>query len=741
MPETDIDIWDTRLLDNVHDSALWASKGLQARRYMHNRQWDDATDFELDERIHITNNVIRGDIERMVAMIMEGDPVMHTHGRGSEDFAYGDAWRDLQGWADDWTGKLFDSVAEVRNRVWMDTYTIGEGIEKVWWCPWEEDGLGMVVHEHVDPMHFFWDRSARSAQLRDSPFIIQPTPVEVETLEEEFPKLKGQITPDYPNRFIAALEPASFDQYTTYMDEADDQQQSPTASNRTKKAYRVEVWEKKKVWVTRYYMKRMGRPALMNSKPDPETGDVKKVPMSTEAFEMMPDEEKKLYESMKVPTFELSKGVMINRFWAERPAIHTYDESNGGHGEYPFARYSINWDPNQSHGHGEVEYLVGWQDAINRMTSRTLEAAFIANAVILAAQKGSAPKGELAKLNNLGDKPLQVFNHYPGQQIPQFVNTNPGSVQLYQGMLEFLIQQKNDKSNIQDVNRGAAQYDLSGKAVQALQSEADLPSVLPRRAIESGLRQATWLSVSCMQRYMRAARLIRITPKAGEGEPHDIFVGKDEDTAKAAFNLEPVTAMTKVGDGERELPTGDYKSLTKGVEAQGQILAINDENIQKFDLRLQLDTGRKARKDERMRLVQTMLQYVGPAAGIEVMIWAAELMDVPNVERLAEALRDEDSKTQIFTQLEQAADTAGMDIQSIIQMVTQIAQQAAATQQAPEAPAAPAAPAGPPAPPPGGPPAAPPAAGGGGGSGGPPSAGTPESAAAEIAEMAAGGAK
>lgn len=673
MPETDIDIWDTRLLDNVHEAALWSSKALQARRYMHNRQWDDATDFELDDRIHITNNVIRGDIERMVAMIMEGDPIMQAYGRGSEDFKHGAAWRDLQAWADEWSGKLYDNVQEVRGRVWMDTYQTGEGIEKVWWCPWEEDGLGMVVHEHVDALHFFWDRSARSVQLRDSPFIIQPTPVAIELLEREFPKLRDHIVPDYPHRFISALDPAAFEQYQTYLD--DDTSESPTGSNRSKKAYRIEVWEKKQVWVDRYYLKAMGKLAEMPEY-DEETEKSKMVPMSPEVYGDLSSDHKKFYEVMHIPTFELSKGVMINQMWAEEPELHTYDESNGGHGEYPFARYSLNWDANQSHGHGEVEYLIGWQDAINRMTSRTLEAAFIANAVILAAQKGSAPKGELAKLNNLGDKPMQVFNYYPGQKIPEFINTNPGSVQLYQGTLEFLMQQKDDKSRIQGVNRGAPEYDLSGKAVEALQAEADLPSVLPRRAIESGLRQATILSISCMQRYMRSSRLIRITPKAGEeGEDRALFVGEDKDRAMSAFNLEEEMERMMVGEEERELPTGNYKSLSAGVS--GQILEINNKNIRKFDLRLQLDTGRRARKDERFKLVQTMLQYVGPAAGIEVMLWGAELMDVPNVERLAEALRSEDSKTQIFNAIQEAAEKAQMDPQELIQMVVQMAQQAA----------------------------------------------------------------
>ena len=273
---------------------------------------------------------------------------------------------------------------------------------------------------------------------------------------------------------------------------------------------------------------------------------------------------------------------------------------------------------------------------------------------------------------------IQHVQYYPGQKLPQFVNTNPGSVQLYQGILQFFQQQMDDKSTIQGVNRGAPEYDLSGKAVKALQSEADLFGVLPRKAVESGLRQATMLSLACMMKYMHSARLVRVTPKAAGKKPYAIFAAQDEKRATAAFNLSPETARMKVGEKEKEVRTGSYVSASTG------------------------DTGREARKDERLQLVQTFLGYTGPAAGIEVLLWAADLMEVPNPDKLAEALRKEDGKTQIFNTIERAAKAANMDISSIIQLAVAAAQQAATQAEGggapggngtPAAPAAPAAPA------------------------------------------------
>jgi len=652
---------------------------------MHNRQWDDAQDFELDE-FHITNNVIRRAIEQMVGRVLEADPVIETHGRGSEDFFFGDTWKDLLRWADEWTGYLFDSVADVRRKVFLDTYQTGESFEKVWWCPWEEGGLGMVVHEHLEGLEVLWPREAKSQQLRDAEYILTPKPVEIETLEKEFPKLKGQISADYPGRFISALEPAAFDQYQSYMDDEDT---ASPITGRLQKAYRIEVWEKRQIWTSRYYRKDTGR---LGVQPyiNEETQERSTVPMTEEVYAGLKDEQQDAYQVHRVPRFELSKGVMVNKFWAERNVVHEYDESKGGHGEFPFARYSLNWDPAQSHGHGEIEYLVGWQDYINRMTSRLVQAAFVANAVILAVQKGSAPRQELAKLGDLGENPITQFNYHAGQPIPQFINTNPGSAQLYQGVLEYFKQEFDDKSTVQGVNRAAPKYDLSGKAVQALQSEADLFGVLPRHCIESGLRQATMLSISCMQKYMRGARLIRITPKAAGKKAYSLFIAESKQRAEATFNLEPEMARKESGGQMQNVPTGNFTSASSG--DTGQVLEINDKSIRKFDLRYQLDTGREQRKDERMQLVQAFLSYAGNAAGIEVLLWAADLMEVPNPEQLAEALRTEDGKTQMFNALQQAAKEAGVDIQTLLQMGVAAAQQMQAAPQPPPGPG----PAGPP---------------------------------------------
>lgn len=667
MPTIDIATWDERLLDGVNEAAPWSADALRARRYYHNHQWDDASDLEVDDRIHITNNVIKRDIDYMWAQVMEADPVMETHGRGSEDFKLGDVWKDLLRWSEEWTGYIFDSVMEVRRRVIMDMFQTGEGYEKVWWSPDEENGLGMVVSEHVDSLNLLWDKSNKSVQWRSSPWIIQFDPIDIDMLKAEFPKF-GEIKPDYPDRFISGLEQAPYSEYQALIDEGNTSGSVPASSRRVKKAYRIECWEKKESFVPRFYMKRSTRMAMM-PEVDENTGQVRNVPMDEAYYGRLDEGQKDKFYQRTRRTYELSKGVMINKEWAERPDVSEYDESKNGHGEYPYARYSNSYDPTQSHAHGEIEGLIGMQDSINRATSRWLESLFIANAVFLAIQKGAAPKGELAKLEQIGARTLQQFHYYPGQPIPEFVNTNPGSAQLFEAGIRTLMDFKDGQSSVRNINRAAPEYDLSGVAIQQLQAPADLIAIGPRMSVESGMRQATTLRIACMMKYMRGARQFRITPKA-DRDPYSIYAGEDEATIKAAFSLEDQTRPVQVNGRDTKVNTGSVVESGDMASGEGKILELSDEGIRKFDLRLQLDSGREAKKAERRQMVTTFLSYLGPAAGVEVVKWAASIMDVPDVMGLVTALDKEDQKAQAVQMIEQAQKQTGMSFQEMVQIAT-----------------------------------------------------------------------
>lgn len=653
--------WNERLQEAYMEAMPWILKAYKGERYYHGEQWDNY-DPEQD-RSRMTHNVIRRDMDFIKAGLFEADPIMEAQGRGGEDFYLGVGWQDLIRYSEEWRGEFYDSCRSQRKRIFTHMVHIGEGIEKVIWCPDEEDGLGMVVSLAVDPRYFVWDPAAyRSQQKRDARWCIEFDPVPVEDLEEEYPHLKGQITPDCPNFFIKAFEQARATEYRSLLNlDGTMAIQSP----RFQKAYKKEVWEKKLEMVASYTIKSNNTVAEVE-KVDEETGEKYMAPMTEADFDKLPAREKKLYKKTTRKAWKIFRSVFINDHEAEKETESIYD-----HGSFPYAWYSNSWDPSQTHCRGEIEYLLSYQDVINRAVSRWLEAMFIANSQIMAIQKGSAPKGELEKLDNVGKRPLQRYFYYPGQPLPNIIAGNPTAAQLYQSGIAWLQQGKNDASTVQDVNRSAVNYELSGKAITALGSEREMYSAMIRAGVEDGLTQATWLRISIIRQFMRGNRLLRISPRAAGEQGYKLFVGEDEEKVASAFGLTPEKRAAALPDGQTvQLNTGDVVQTATG--DKGKVLIISDKTVPKFDLRLTLDTGRSQRKAERQRMVEMFFQYLGPGAGVEIVKWAAEMLQIPNPERLFAGLDKEDSKAQAVQMLQQAQDQAGMSIDEMVGLISQM---------------------------------------------------------------------
>ena len=688
------------LHDAVHEMAEWGRIGKKSRRYMHSKQWDD---METSGQT-LTHNVIRRDIENLVARLIEADPVIDTQGRGPEDWQISAVWKDLLRWSEEWTGAEYDSVLEVRRRCLMHMYTVGLGIEEVGYASDEEGGQGMVVSKALDPMHFAWADDAESVQLRDATWMAKYPPVLIEKLEKEFPDLKDEIRADVPGFFTQGFQQARFSDYRNLMQPNSDSQSVP--GDRYKKAYRQEFWEKDWKWSKRLLLPNGDVWTVSDPNPeDPEAEKIKRPGTPEDAGRMLTEQEQNILTEEKVKEYELTTTVVINDHMAQVKKRSIYDDREGGHGEYPFAFYMGSQDPDQSHPHGEVEYLMGYQDFINQMMSRYSEQMFIQSSQFLWVNKGMMPKGEEGKLDNMGRKPLQKIFGYPGQAPPQFVGANAGASQMWQQGIEFMTSLKDKMSTVADVNRAAPQYELSGKAVRALQADADLFSTIPRKNVESAMRQATMLRISVMMQFFRGKRFARITPKAGttKQEPYTIFMGNDEQM------IQDTHALRKSDDGKAmETPGGD----------RGIMLPLNDQEIRKFDLRLSLDSGKEAKKAERAELVTNMMQYMGPAAGMGILKWAAQLLEVPNFEELAAALDEADVQGQAMAQIDQLQKETGMSLPEMIQAIKEMA--AAKPPGGPPGGGPPGA--GPPGagPPPGGPPGGggPPPPGGGGPPGG-----------------------
>ena len=653
-PKDPVKVVTDRLLDGYDEMSDWLKRSFKSIRYLHGHQWDEMSAYASKNRLSVTANIIKRDIESMRARILDADPVMDTHGRGAEDFQLGDLWSDLIRWSEDWTGQWHDSCREVRERIVDRFFSVGQGYEKVGWNDSEEAGLGMVVSEDVDHGHLVWDPDAKSAQKRDARWVTQFEPARIIDLDEEFPKFAGQFVQDYPDLLMSGGNQANLSDYRISMG-----QQRPDDASRTdqRKCFRIEQWEKRISWDHRYFLD--GQPAVMRQ-------DGEEVPLARGAFLKMAAREQEQYREVKVRRPELWVTLVCGGVKVKEE-MSVFDESNGGHGEFPFGFYSNVWDPNQSHAHGEIEYLMGLQDVYNQALSRYLESLFISVQQALFYYEGSMASGEEAKLDLIGKRPMQRIKLYPGQQLPQWAGANPIAAQLFQQAIPFIGELHSRVSSIQDVNRAAPQYNLSGKAVRALQSEADLPQVIARLHIESGMRQATMLRIAVIQQMMRGSRLVRITPKA-EKAGYSLFLGQDKDGVKGQFGLSEETAKQQLSEGEFDLPTGYMKDRQGN---RGKVLEINDTSIRKFDLRLRLDSGRQANKEERLQLAEKYLQFLAPALGPEALkqlaLWTARLQEVPDVAGLEEGLDKGSQADDALQQLEQIQKETGMGLEELAQ--------------------------------------------------------------------------
>jgi len=652
----------------VEEYSPWAERALKGRRYYNGNQWDDIATSQHKNRLHLVHNVCTDDLDKKIARLIEAEPIMEAHGRGAEDFELGAAWQDFLEYCREWTGEFHDSVMEIRRKAWTDMHVTGEGFEWPSWCGDEENGLGMVVSDYVDPFHIIWHK-CKSDQLRDARYMAKFEPIEIALLEQEFPRWKGKFASDVPGFFSSLFDQAQDEHYRTASLAFG--QGGLLAQANEDRAYRIEFWEKRWKNTERYMLD--GRPAMTR------TPAGENIFIDREKFEKLSTEQKKRLEKVDIRDYELWQTIMVNEFILEE-RIAKEDTTFNGHGHFPIARYTAGYDPNNTHAKGQVEPLFAYQDYINQVMSYGLETLFIGNGLIVDLQRGAYPRAEEAKIQRFGEQAVQVMRRYPGQPPVQFLSAPPTSFQMWQQSVDWLSTLKDKQSQVTDVHRAAPQYEMSGKAINSLMAEADLSGTKLRKAVESGLAHAEMLRIALIQQNMRVNRMIRVTQKA-QSAGYGVVLAQTEESAIKSHRL---TKQTDERTGEKSFatPTGEKR----------QVLVLSDADIRKFDLRLKLDTDKERNQAENMNLVAQLLQYAGPGGGPGVIKWAAELMDTPNLEQLFSALDTADSQAKVVQQIKQIEEETGMTLQDFAQM----AQAMKAQKEGKAPPGAPQGPQGPP---------------------------------------------
>ena len=643
-----------RLREGVKEAAEWATEARRAWSYYASRQYQNIGEDERFRIMPIVANVIRRDMDQMVNRVLEAAPVINPVGRFGEDHDYAQMMVNLLQYTRDSEENFHNDLEDVV----QDFFFTGEGILFEGWNQDAEDGMGFPEARWIDPRFVVWDAAARNWQRDDADWIIHFEPKKVDLIKELY-GLK-EVESDYPDFFFEKNDISRFKEYG-----------QGRGNNQTDMGKSVNVAEEMAYVKTMY--EKVYRNETRYTLPD---GEIATIPdgeggfrnVTDDDFELLPPERQAELTKVKARVSELWETIVVNEERVSRE-LSIYDRSNGGHGEYPFAFFSYVRIRDRSHSKGEIDYLVGMQDLINRTLARWLEQMMIAGSNYVVAPKGSLPREDEEKLKNIGRYPLQIFRPYPGFAGPQVDGGRSTGADLFQSGYQLLSTIKDRVSGVYDVQRGNMPYATSGIGIQSLQAATDLLTTMPRRHLESGLKRATILRMKNILQFMRGSRIVEIVDKKDKKDK-TLFVGNSMAEVAAEYGLQPAVDEA-TGVPMVDPTTGQPLALVEPMSGEeADVMVLNDETAPRFDMRrvrLELDSERDRSRQERMDFAQMILQAVGPTSAP----WALELMDAPNKEMLIESMERSDAGGQLMAQFEEMAKGMGVEPDQLIQNVMQ----------------------------------------------------------------------
>ena len=650
------------------ESAEYQYESAMAWDYYANIQnhLEDADDPEVEP---LTANVIRRDLDQMTSRVLDADMVVNPKGRFEKDYSTGELLVDLLQYTRDeeidWDNDQEDAI--------QDCFHTGEGVIMEQWDQSRAKGRGMPRADWVDTRYFGWDPASRKWHHQDANYVLYYPPFPVNTLKRKWDL--EHVDADFPGPLGGRS-----DQLGGSSDQQGGEPQS-IAVVRARQgryaepmAFEKHMWSKKDRYKTVYI--------------DIETREVAMVPgldgenrpMRAEDYKLLPEIDRAQYKKDRQKTEELWHTIIVNQ-QVVKNEISIYDVSNGGHGMYPFAWYTYVRIRNRSHGKGEISYLKQIQDLTNQLLRRWLEQLVVASTNYLVTEQGSMPIEDEEKVINGSADPVQLLRTNPGFKAPQIIGGTPGGADVLQAGFAFLSTIKDKLSGVYGVQRGEMPYQTSGKGIRALQSEADLLGVMPRRHIESGHRQATILRLSNILQFMNAERMVEIADRSS-GDPAPLYIGRSMEQIQAKFDLQPWK------EGELELV--DNKGVPLAFQdphrpgEKAKVLVIGKGSHDLIDwarIELELDTNKERNREERMQFAEVYLDKLGPVAAE----WSLDLQDAPNKDLLLNSIKEANKDAQMRKQIEEAAQQLKVQPDQLMQhFMQQIAQAVEQQQGAPQ---------------------------------------------------------
>ena len=609
LPET----VNQRVHECLAEAGGWIAEARLSQRYYRSDQYRKQTNGRERNRIRLVANFIRRDVDMMVAELLDGKPVVNPSGRHPKHFELARLLLQVLQYTrdeeDDWEQDVEAAIT--------DCVHIGEGVIFEGWNQDADRGNGMPTAKRLDSRYVFWDYSATSMQRDDADFIIWLEYKNIEQIEDMWPQLRGQVQPETAEAFLpqhqqqhfrAALGNAS---YGTLLG---------TSRGAPRKAWIRRQWSKKHKFRYRYWDRETWDTAKLFDPVEEE-----EVPMDKEGFNALsPDERDGIYEA-RVPYTELWESIVVGQTLVDH-RLSPFDESNGGHGRYPFAFFPCNILPDESHARGEIGFLIQVQDITNEAISQYLNQLFLANVGFLHSYQGSMDEEEEEKLVNAGRDPMLHIRTRPGFNPPSFQGVNPTGMQAAASAIPLIKDVIMDAmSGIHRVDRGQAESaGQSGRAIRALQARTSLLSTKLVRHIESGLKRSTLLRLHNIMQFMRGNRVLQVSDpdKKRGGESKVLIIGHDE--------VEMVSHHGIQVQGDPENNTVKFM-MPDGSEAE--LLVLNDEVAREVvyeQIQLKLDTGQEKNKLDREEDAHLVLQAVGAPA----LPWVARQLEWADPELL-----------------------------------------------------------------------------------------------------------
>lgn len=657
-PDDLVKLNDARIQSGVHEMSEWAYEARRAWEYYASKQWSDLSESERQRTIPIVANLIRRDLDQMTARVLDAEPVVNPRGRYSKYSELGHLLVDLLGWTRDEESNWYNDLEDVI----QDMFHGGEGIMGEGWNQSAANGQGMPESYWQDGRFICWDPQAKDWQRKDGEWVATFNPRKVDYLKDKY-KLDS-VDADYPTLHINEQEREWMNDYRARQGGGEDTLDFDSLDAR---AYEKIIYSKRIRFEDRYI--------------DPETlslaVDGKGIQIGAEGSKKPSATKLAGMEKTQIEVVELWKTVIINKEVVHHE-LDRADESKGGHGQFPFCWFTYVRMRDRSHGMGEINYLIGMQDLINRALSRWLEQLMIAGSSYIHSIRGSMAPEDVEKIANVANVPMQHIQTYAGFQAPEITGGDPKGAGLFAQGYDLLTQVKDSISGVYDVQRGSAPYQTSGRGIRALQSSTDLLGVLPRRHVESGLRQSTVLRIHNIKQNMRGDRLAEVSDK-GLDDTVPLYIGNTMSEIRDANNLivftDKQTGRPAVGPEGEPLILADPETK-EPVKA----IALGAEDMEGLDfsrVTFELDSGKERNKEERMEAAREMLNVVGKGA----VRWAVGQLDLPEGDVLLADMEKYDASDQVLATAEELSKATGIDVTEIIQMATQQVEEAIKAEQ------------------------------------------------------------